>query len=125
MSHSARYGAVIFSGNIERLATFYGAVTGLAPQVGNATVAMLASETHELVIHALPNEPADGDSTVRHDAYVKLFFPVESLAEARDRVSLHGGSLRPASEEWAARGFRACEGVDPDGNLFQLRELST
>jgi len=48
--------------------------------------------------------------------------PVDSLAAARARVAMLGGRLDPADREWSARGFRACDGVDPEGNVFQLRE---
>lgn len=30
--------------------------------------------------------------------------------------------VRVGREEWAARGFRACDGVDPEGNVLQFRE---
>ena len=45
-----------------------------------------------------------------------------SLAEARARAPALGGRLAPAGKEWAARGFRACDGVDPEGNVVQFRE---
>jgi len=52
----------------------------------------------------------------------KPFFPVTSLSKARERAVALGGQLRPRSEEWEARGFRACEAIDPDGNVIQFRE---
>jgi predicted enzyme related to lactoylglutathione lyase len=59
---------------------------------------------------------------VRHDSYLKVCLPVASLAEARARAEALGGRLYPAQQEWQARGFRACDGHDPEGNVFQLRE---
>ena len=59
---------------------------------------------------------------VREDSYIKPFFPVNSLSEARERAVALGGQLRPPNEEWEARGFRACEAIDPDGNVIQFRE---
>jgi hypothetical protein len=44
------------------------------------------------------------------------------LQGAREAAARNGGRLRPAEDEWGARGFRACEGVDPDGNVIQCRE---
>ena len=122
MSENARPGAVIFTGDRERLARFYEAVTGLPVRVNDDRVTVLASEHFELVIHALPGEPPGRASAARQDGYVKPFFPVASLAEARETAASLGGRLRPPGEEWEARGFRACEAVDPDGNLIQLRE---
>ena len=122
MARSARPGVVIFTGDKDRLTGFYEAVTGLSVREQDDTVAVLTSEEFELVIHALPDELPGDPSAVRQDVYVKPFFPVVSLAEAREAAASAGGHLRPAGEEWEARGFRACEGVDPDGNAIQFRQ---
>jgi hypothetical protein len=97
-------------------------MTGLPIRVSDISVTVLATEHFELVIHALPGEPLGHPSAAREDVYVKPFFPVVSLAEAREKAASLGGSLRPADEEWESRGFRACEAVDPVGNLIQFRE---
>jgi predicted enzyme related to lactoylglutathione lyase len=123
MPTNIRPGTVIFTRNHQRLARFYQAMTGLAVRFTDAGITVLASETFELVLHSLPGEPAVGDPpTVRHDSYIKPFFAVTSLAEAREKAAAFGGQLRPKSEEWGARGFRACEAIDPDGNVIQFRE---
>ena len=120
---NTRPGAVFFTGDHKRLAKFYEAVTGLPVRFADEGITVLGSETFELVIHALPNEPAVSDPPrVREDTYIKPFFPVKSLAETREKAAELGGKLRPQSEEWEARGFRACEAVDPDGNVIQFRE---
>jgi len=123
MPTNIRPGTVIFTSDHQRLARFYQAMTGLAVRITDDGITVLASETFELVIHSLPGEPAVGDPpTVRHDSYIKPFFPVTSLAEAREKAAALGGQLRPKSEEWEARGFHACEAIDPDGNVIQFRE---
>ena len=119
---NSRPGAVIFTGDKERLTRFYQAMTHLPIRVSDDSVTVLASDHFELVIHALPGEPPGHASAVRKDVYVKPFFPVASLTEARKKAASLGGNLRPADEEWQARGFRACEAVDPDGNIVQFRE---
>jgi predicted enzyme related to lactoylglutathione lyase len=121
-----RPGAVIFSGDKKRLAKFYEGVTGLSVRYADEGITVLGSETFELVIHSLPNEPAVSDaSRVREDTYIKPFFPVRSLVDARAKAAALGGQLRPQNEEWEARGFRACEAIDPDGNVIQFREDAT
>lgn len=86
-------------------------------------VIVLASDEFELVIHALQGEPSGRQPPpAREDVYIKPFFPVPSLATARDTAAALGGQLRPSNEEWEARGFRACEATDPDGNVIQFRE---
>ena len=116
-------GAVIFTGDQKRLAKFYEAVTGLIIHVADDDHTVLGSDSFELVIHAIKNEPVvTGPPGAREDGYIKPFFPVSSLAETREKAAAYGGQLRPVHEEWSARGFRACEAIDPDGNVIQFRE---
>lgn len=123
MTNNIRPGAVIFTGNHKRLAKFYEGTTGLAVRFTDDSLTVLGSDTFELVIHALSGEPAVSEPPpVRQDSYIKPFFPVTTLSEARERAAELGGQLRPQNEEWTARGFRACEAIDPDGNVIQFRE---
>ena len=123
MPINTRPGAVIFTGDHKRLAKFYEGVTGLSVRYADEGIIVLGSETFELVIHSLSNEPPVNDApSVREDTYIKPFFPVKSLSETREKAAALGGRLRPQTEEWEARGFRACEAIDPDGNVIQFRE---
>lgn len=123
MGRNTRPGVVIFTGDKARLSSFYEALTGLAVRTADHDVTVLASEEFELVIHALPGEPPVGVPPVaRENTYIKPFFPVTSLSEARQKAGALGGQLRPKTAEWGARGFVACEGLDPDGNVIQCRE---
>jgi len=123
MATNAKPGAVIFTGDHRRLAQFYEAMTGLAVHFTDDSHTVLRSETFELVIHSLSTEAAVSEPPVaREDSYIKPFFPVTTLSEARERAAALGGQLRPQNEEWTARGFRACEAIDPDGNVIQFRE---
>ena len=119
---ATRPGVVIFTGDKERVALFYAALTGLGVRDSDESVTVLGSDDFELVIHALPGEPVVCSSRSDREAYVKPFFPVKSLSEARERAATLGGRLSPAAEEWEGRGFRACEAIDPDGNPIQFRE---
>jgi predicted enzyme related to lactoylglutathione lyase len=118
-------GAVIFTGDHRRLAKFYEAMTGLPVRFTDDSITVLGSDTFELVIHSLPTEPAVTEPPrVRKDSYIKPFFPVTNLSKAREKAAALGGQLRPETEEWTARGFRACEAMDPDGNVIQFREAA-
>jgi predicted enzyme related to lactoylglutathione lyase len=120
-----KYGLVLFTGDHNRLAGFYAAVTGLVLSYTDSQIAVLESETFELVVHLIPNElVVASPAPAREDCYAKPSFPVRSLAETRAKASQHGGQLRPAGAEWESpqRGFRACEATDPDGNVIQFRE---
>lgn len=123
MATNIRPGAVIFTGDPKRLAKFYQGMTGLTVRFTDNNLTVLGSDTFELVIHALSGEPAVNEPLLaRQDSYIKPFFPVRTLSEARERAAALGGQLRPQNEEWTARGFRACEAIDPDGNVIQFRE---
>lgn len=114
--------AVVFVADVPRMANFYGALCSMRVLHEGADFAVLECDGLQLTLHALRGEPA-GTQT-RFDSYVKLCFPVGSIADARARAPALGGELWPPDEEWEApqRGFRACDGRDPEGNVFQVRE---
>lgn len=123
MESKTKPGVVIFASEPSRLARFYAAVTGMAIVLADEGLIVMESGAFQLLIHALAGEPVpEGPAAAREDSYIKPFFPVASLAETRERAATLGGVLRPASQEWEARGFRACEGVDPEGNVIQFRQ---
>lgn len=122
-----RPGVVLFANDIERLARFYTAVTGLARTHEEPGLVVLADAQWQLVVHAIPpaiaaQYPITTPPALREDTAIKPFFPVTSLAEARRVAAEHGGALRPAEQEWSARGFVACEAYDPEGNVIQFRQ---
>lgn len=46
------------------------------------------------------------------------------IAAARSLAAANGGAIKSPQHEWEARGFRACDGYDPEGNVIQVRELN-
>lgn len=120
---------VVFVADVPRLTQFYQTVAAMAFVSGDAAHSVLELEHFQLVVHGLRGEPqavarTDGDVPVREDSYVKVCLPVESLGVARSRAAALGGALHPPEREWQARGFRACDGHDPEGNVFQVREMN-
>jgi hypothetical protein len=82
----------------------------------------------QLVVHAMRWAPETDETNgeappLREDACIKLCFPVDRIDAARSMAATRGGSLQPPDREWTARGFRACDGADPEGNVFQVREF--
>ena len=119
--------AVIFAKDVPRLAAFYRSVLELAEVHADAGHVVLGSELVQLVIHAIPAAIAAGikigaPPEVREETPIKLCLPVTSLAAARRQARALGGGMGPPAHEWAARNFRACDGFDPEGNVFQARE---
>ena len=127
MQEKLTSGAVIFVANTDLVARFYEELASLTRVHEEPGLVVLQSDSTQLVIHALAmSEPSsigrEGAPKAREDSYIKLYFPVQSLAEVRARVENLGGWLAASSMEWHGRGFRACEGTDPEGNVVQFRE---
>jgi hypothetical protein len=115
--------AVIFAADTERVSLFYQSITGAMRLHTDADHTVLAGGGFELTVHSLRGEPLPSvPPIVREDTAIKLCFYVPSLARARTTASLLGGSVKPTGGEWHGRGFIACDGHDPEGNVFQLRE---
>ncbi len=119
-------GAVVFAKDVERVAAFYRETMALAVEQQDDGFVVLGSAATELVVHAIPPAiAAQIDIAVpprpREDASVKLIFPVADLAAARAAACAHGGQIEPAEREWEWRGYRICDGVDPEGNVVQIR----
>ncbi len=121
-------GAVVYAKDIHRLARFYAAVADLEVMHEVDDHIVLESESYELVIVAIPAEIAARiviatPPEKRENTAVKIVFAVPSLAAAREAAERNGGELYPPGKEWRFQGLRVCDGVDPEGNVIQLREL--
>ncbi len=119
--------AVLFSKDVHKLADFYATVFGMEIVEKEQTHERLTINGFELVIHLIPEaigkqiEISD-PPMIREDCAIKICLPVESLADSRRIAIQNGGRLAPESMEWEARGIRACDGHDPEGNVFQARQ---
>lgn len=126
MSNPGKNGAVVFVKYLDRATAFYRDTMALAVTHEEPGLVVLESDSLQLVMHAIPPPIADtfeiaDPPEVREDASVKLFFYVADFAAARVAAAAHGGRFQPAEKEWEWRGFRACDGVDPEGNVVQIR----
>lgn len=127
MSLLPRPGVVVFVADVPAMRRFYQALASMTLLHEDQQHAVLEIEGFQLVIHAIagasPVVAPPGDRVPpREDSYLKACLPVESIAAARARAATFGGCIRPPESEWAARGFRACDGQDPEGNVLQVRE---
>jgi predicted enzyme related to lactoylglutathione lyase len=118
---------VLFVANVDKVAAFYEEVGSMKMVGVDDDHAVLEIAGFQLVIHALKgeHEPApdsQGRVRVREDSYSKICLPVQSIRAARTRAASLGGFIKPTQHEWQARGFRACDGNDPEGNVLQVRE---
>ena len=123
----ARFGAVLFARAVERVAAFYESVFDLTVVRADVEHTVLEGSGFQLVIHATSTARRSTVDTGavperREDVPLKLFLPVESLAQARASAAEHGGRIASVEKEWVLRGARVCDGVDPEGNVVQCRE---
>lgn len=125
MPGPARAGLFVYAKDPVRLAAFYEALLGMTRVHATPELVVLRSPDLQLVVHAMPaHVAAQVDITLpprrREDAAYKFFHTVPSLAAAQATAASLGGEVLP--EQWRGPGFVVRNAVDPEGNIFQLRE---
>lgn len=121
----ARAGVFIYAKDLPRLAAFYAAVLGMPQVHADDDIAILASPDLQLLVHRIPAHIAAGihietPPVRREDCAIKFFATVPSLAAADTTAASLGGQL--FDERWEGPGFIVCNAMDPEGNVFQIRE---
>ncbi|HTK13340.1 MAG TPA: VOC family protein [Xanthobacteraceae bacterium] len=127
MTHRGLTGAVLYAKDLQRLVEFYSAVARLDIQSVQKGFAVLGREPSQLVIVQIPKRIADSiDISTpperRDDTPVKLVFSVEDIASVRNTAAEQGGAMNAIEHEWKFEGARVCDGHDPEGNIFQIRQ---
>jgi len=120
-------GTIVYAKDIARVARFYADVADLEIVHEVEDHVVLESETHELVVVAIPAATAariviSTPPARRENTAFKLSFAVASIADARVAAQAAGGELNPPAREWDFQGMRVCDGCDPEGNMIQVRE---
>ena len=123
---NARTAAVLFAGNLDRMAAFYSVVLGLVEAGRDEDHIVLESPGFQLVVHRAvhkgpPATGVDAAPTRRSSAAFKPVFFVPDFAPLRSVAESLGGALEPAGREWTFNGVPVCDGVDPEGNVIQFR----
>jgi predicted enzyme related to lactoylglutathione lyase len=127
MTYRGLIGAVLYAKDLGRLLDFYSSVAGIEPQTVEKEYAVLGSRPAQFVIVRMPKRIADTIDIAtppepREATPLKLVFAVEDLAHARQRAAKLGGAINAAEREWEFEGAKVCDGHDPEGNVFQLRQ---
>jgi glyoxalase superfamily protein len=128
MTHRGLIGAVLYAKDLGRLVEFYAAVAGVEPQAIEKSFAVLGAVPSQFVIVRVPDRIADeieiaAPPELREATPLKLVFAVEDIAHARGRAAELGGAVNAVEREWDFQGARVCDGHDPEGNVFQLRQV--
>ena len=125
MSGPARAGLFIYAKDSERLARFYELVAKMNRLHARDDLIVLQSPDIQLLIHKIPapiarNIVIHSPPTRRENVALKFFLTVPNLSEARSIASDQGGEI--LEETWRGPGLVACNAIDPEGNVFQVRE---
>ena len=120
-------GAVLYAKDVDRVAAFYVEVAGLRVRKAEPAHVALESPGFDLVVVRIPETLArsitiESPPLRRESTPIKLVFPVAGVAAARAAAARLCGALNPEEREWRYEGGRVCDGHDPEGNVFQLRE---
>jgi len=126
MAGPARAGALIYAIDVEHLAHFYEVMLSMRRLVTTEELVVLESADIQLVIHAIPPDIArtvvvTSPPEPRQQSAIRFFFTVPSISDARATASEIGGAVY--TQQWPGTGFVMCNGHDPEGNIFQIREL--
>ena len=129
MSQPVPYGAVIYAKDYRGLAKFYEHVASLTEREANEEFVLLVAPSFQLVILQIPqaiaaNITIDKPLRKRENTPIKLFLNVSSIEKARQEAKMLGGELNGSEKEWQFHGITRCDGIDPEGNVFQLQEAS-
>lgn len=120
-------GAVLYAKDLARLASFYESVAGLTVQTMKVDFVVLGPSGGQLVIVQAPERIARSiviatPPARRESTPMKPVFAVASIARARAAAEKHGGIVDSVEREWTFDGDTVCDGHDPEGNVFQLRQ---
>jgi predicted enzyme related to lactoylglutathione lyase len=126
MTNEITAGAVMYVADLGALAAFYAAALGFSERMRDADHVVLEANAFQLVLlkrDAPTVAAADaGGAPRRSDSAIKPVFIVTSIGDARAAATTVGGLINAARHEWQFGDYRVCDGLDPEGNVIQLRE---
>ena len=114
---------MIYVKDLEQMAAFYGDALGLPIITATRTDTWVESDTGSatLALHAIPPHIAEQFTITtpphpREENPIKIIFGVKDLESEYTRLKTLGVDLK-------MRPWGACDGIDPEGNIFQLRQV--
>lgn len=127
-------GAVLYANDCQSVADFYTVIAGFeVHHADNSYVHLETASFQLLVLEATQNSEQQPELEPQHNtvtrvlrresSVIKLVFFVPSISEARDEIAKLGGELNSKNSERLYENYSVCDGVDPEGNIFQLCEF--
>lgn len=125
MPGPAPAGLFIYAKDAKRIAHFYETLLGMKRLHATPELIVLENQKLQLLVHLIPEHIASTFEITtpperREDTALKFFYTVPSIAGARVTASTLGGEV--FGEQWQGPGFVVCNAMDPEGNVFQVRE---
>ncbi len=119
--------AVIYAKEMDVLKAFYQNLDFAEVAGDGETFATLAKDQSELTIVQAPVNIAEeielaGPVLSRVYTPLKLVFLVASIEESAQLLNAAGGRIDRGQARWEMGEFFVQDAVDPEGNIFQLRE---
>ncbi len=123
-------GAVIYVKDLVRMRSFYEACFQLEVADDAHDYCVLESESLTLSLVRVPERIAatiavSVPPSRREGVPIKLAFGVDSIDVLRTLLAEFGGVVDPVTSQWEFGGGIHCDGVDPEGNVLQLVQVTT
>jgi catechol 2,3-dioxygenase-like lactoylglutathione lyase family enzyme len=122
------HAAVVYAKDLDRMVGFYVALGFSVDESARGDYAVLIGGAEsELSILQIPERFASqielsDPPQARESTPIKLVFLVPSIDATLAAASLLGGRVKEGSKRWQFRGYAVQDAVDPEGNVYQLRE---
>lgn len=116
-------GLVIYTGNLASATDFYVNVFDLKIRESDKSYVAMERGNIELVLLETKESSGIGlSSSAKEGNPIKpVFFVNIPILEARERIKIFGGKLNDSSKEWNFNHLIVCDGIDIEGNVFQIR----
>jgi hypothetical protein len=117
----------LYAKSLARLAEFYAALGLTVDESVPGDYVVLTGAQMELSIVQIPEHIASqiqlsSPPQARESTPLKLVFVVSSIDETLAATRVLGGREKSGSKRWQFRGHAIQDAVDPEGNVYQLRE---
>jgi len=121
------HAAVVYAKDLDRMVAFYTALGLKVDESARGDYAVLIGPTLELSIvqvpqHVVSQIELSDPPRARESTPIKLVFVVSSIDETLEVTRLIGGRMKEGSRRWQFRGHSVQDAIDPEGNVYQLRE---
>jgi len=109
---------ILFVEDVARMQAFYERMLGLPVITAEPGWVQLDASGTVLALHAIkPGPPLPDPPPERLDSYIKVCFHVDDIDGERAAMIAAGVRMRDVHRY---QGVAFCDGIDPEGNVFQI-----